>query len=309
MKRTTLLAALVSLGSLVACAREEAARSDSVAATASTVPVPTEGFKIPESVRFDPALDVYFVSSIDGNPGMKDNNGTISRMDAANPTAPTVLVQGGVNGAELHAPKGLAISGDTLWVTDIDVVRGFDKNTGAPLATVTVAGATFLNDITVGPDGLYITDTGIAFSATGEMSHPGTDRVFAIKGGVASIALENVAGFASPNGIAWDAANDRFVIVGFAGPEIIGWKLGEKTVTTIATGPGGYDGVEILADGRMLVSSWADSSINIIRDGQSTRLAGELEAPADIGVDTKRNVVAVPRFNAGRVDYLAIPPM
>ena len=39
-----------------------------------------------------------------------------------------------INGADdditLNAPKGLALQGDTLWVADIDVVRGFDVTTG-----------------------------------------------------------------------------------------------------------------------------------------------------------------------------------
>src|SRR5256886_13499427 len=33
------------------------------------------------------------------------------------------FIEGGHNGVTLHAPKGLALLGDTLWVADIDVVR------------------------------------------------------------------------------------------------------------------------------------------------------------------------------------------
>jgi hypothetical protein len=64
----------------------------------------------------------------------------------------------------------------------------------------------------------------------------------------------------------------------------------------------------VLADGRIVVSSWADSSLNIVVGGQVTRLAGGLDGPADIGIDTRRDRVAVPRFTAGRVDYVALPP-
>jgi sugar lactone lactonase YvrE len=301
--------AVCSLGILVACGQERAKSTDSVAATASALPNPTEGFKTPESVRYDPTLDAYFVSNIDGIPSVKDNNGFIARIDAANPATPTIIVQGGQGGAELNAPKGLALSGDTLWVTDIDVLRAFDKNTGATLATIAVPNSTFLNDVVVGPDGtIYVTDTGISFSDSGEISHPGKDRIYAIKGGAVSVALEGDSLLARPNGIAWDAANARFVIASFGGPLIIGWKPGETTVTTIATGPGGHDGIEVLADGRIVVSSWADSSINIVDAGKVTRLAGSLDGPADIGIDTRRDRIAVPRFSAGRVDYVALPP-
>lgn len=311
--------AIISLGILAAACSgsgEKGAPADSLAVAPlatgaeSAVPAPTEGFRIPESVRYDPALDAYFVSNINGVPSDKDGNGYIARLDAANPATPTVVVQGGANGATLNAPKGMAIAGDTLWVADIDVVRAFDKNTGAPLATIDLAplGATFLNDVVIAPDGvLYVTDTGIRIDAKGAVTHPGKDRIFAISGGKATVALAGDDILTRPNGIAWDAAGARFILAPFGGSAISAWKVGEKTVSTVATGPGTYDGVEVLADGRILVTSWADSSLNIVSDGKLTRLAGGLEAPADIGVDTKRSRVAVPLFNAGRVSYVAIP--
>lgn len=308
--------AVVSLGSLVAaCGGEKAAPADSLAVpplagAAGALPAPTEGFKVPESVRYDPALDAWFVSNIDGVPSNKDNNGYIARLDAANPAAPTIVVKGGEKGATLNAPKGMAIAGDTLWVADIDALRAFDKNTGATLATIDLAplGATFLNDVAIAPDGVvYVTDTGIRIDDTGNVTHPGKDRVFAVSGGKATVALEGDDILTRPNGIAWDAAGARFILAPFGGNGIIAWKPGEKVVSTVVTGPGTYDGVEVLGDGRILVTSWADSSLNVVSDGTLTRLAGALDAPADIGVDTRRSRIAVPRFNAGRVEYFAIP--
>lgn len=309
--------AVVSLGSLaVACGSEKAPPPDSTDATVlkvpaeTTLPAPTDGFKVPESVRYDPALDAYFVSNIDGVPSNKDNNGYIVRLDAANPSAPTVVVKGGEKGVTLNAPKGMALAGDTLWVADIDAVRAFDKNTGAVLATIDLApmGATFLNDVAIAPDGVvYVTDTGIHFSDKGEMTHPGKDRIFAIKDGKATVALEGDALLTRPNGIAWDSAGARFILAPFGGPTISAWTPGEKMVSSVATGPGSFDGVEVLGDGRILVTSWADSSLNVVSNGSLTRLAGGLDAPADIGVDTKRARVAVPLFNLGRVAYVAIP--
>ena len=73
------------------------------------------------------------------------------------------------------------------------------------------------------------------------------------------------------------------------------------------TGPGGYDGIEVLADGRILVTSWADSAVHVVKNGAMTKLVPNVTAPADIGVDTKRGVVAIPRFNDGKVEYYKIP--
>jgi hypothetical protein len=46
-------------------------------------------------VRYDPDLDVFFVSNIRGVPSNKDNNGFIARVDATKPDSFTVLVRGG----------------------------------------------------------------------------------------------------------------------------------------------------------------------------------------------------------------------
>jgi sugar lactone lactonase YvrE len=195
-----------------------------------------------------------------------------------------------------------------LWVTDIDAVRAFDKKTGRAIASHVIQGAVFLNDIATGPDGaLYITDTGIRITDAG-MSHPGPDRIFKLtRAGQVSTALQ-LDSLVGPNGIAWDDSNERFIIVAFAGSnDIMAWKPGDSTTTTIATGKGMFDGVERLADGRILISTWADSSLYVLDGSTLVRAAAGLQSPADIGVDTKRNRVAVPLFEANRVELLAIP--
>jgi sugar lactone lactonase YvrE len=221
-----------------------------------------------------------------------------------------MFAEGGKNGVKLDAPKGIATTADQLWVADIDVVRVFDKKTGKPLKTISLKAqkATFLNDVAVGADSaVYVTDTGIMFDAKGGMTHPGVNRIFRIAlsdNKVTEAATGDSLG--NPNGIAWDAANGRFVLAPFGSKDVQAWKPGTAP-TKVADGPGQYDGIEVLRDGRILVSSWADSSLDVVRNGQLTRLAGGLEAPADIGVDTKRNRVAVPLFNKNRVEVYDIP--
>src|SRR5689334_621728 len=124
----TPIALLFSGAVLTACSSGEKATTDSTAAKAGDTTAAasattamfasagaTDSMKTPESVRYDADLDAYFVSNINGNPSQRDGNGFIVRVDAANTSASTIVVQGGKNGATLNAPKGLAIVGDTLW--------------------------------------------------------------------------------------------------------------------------------------------------------------------------------------------------
>jgi sugar lactone lactonase YvrE len=320
-RATTFALLVIAAPALTACSSGEKANADSATAkaadTAAAKPAmfasagATDSMKTPESVRYDADLDAYFVSNINGNPSVKDGNGFIARVDAGNTSAMTMFVQGGKNGVTLNAPKGMAIVGDTLWVADIDAVRAFNKRTGAVIANIDLRPmkAVFLNDVAAGPDGsVYITDTGIKFDEKGAMSHPGQDQIFKITGRKPSVAIKSDSALKNPNGIAWDATTGRFVLGPFNDKAVSAWKAGDSTVTPIATGPGGYDGVEVLADGRILVSSWADSSVQVIANGAFRKVVGNVEAPADIGVDTKRNVLAIPRFNAGRVEYFTIAP-
>jgi sugar lactone lactonase YvrE len=257
------------------------------------------GFQTPESVKWDSAQDVYFVSNINGAPNAKDGNGYISRVDPAGRVTDSMFIKG------LNAPKGLAVVGDTLWVADIDQVRAFNSKTGAPVATVSVPGAIFLNDIAAAPDGsLYVTDTAVKFGAKGP-EHVGKDQVFRIAGRKVSVAIASDT-LGRPNGITWDVANQRFVVVPFGANALVAWKPGEKTTTSLGSGAGQFDGVEIVK-GAILVSSWADSSVARFENGHGTKLITGVPSPADIGYDAKRNRVLVPIFTGNRVEIWQLP--
>jgi sugar lactone lactonase YvrE len=308
--------ALVAVVMAAACGREKeqpkaaGARGPVIDSTAPGLAATATGFKTPESVRYDSAADVFFVSNINGDPLAKDGNGFISRMTPNGTIDSLEFIAGGRDGVTLNAPKGLALVGDTLWVADIDAVRAFNVRTGAPVATVDLSSfhALFLNDICVGSDGaLYVTDSGLRMKGGAREHVAGSDRIFRIAPDHhATIALASDS-LQSPNGITWDASGKRFIVVPFAKvPQILAWRPGTPQPVIIGYGPGQYDGVEILADRRLIVTSWADSTVTI-RDGTVRTAIRNLPSPADIGIDTRRMHIAVPLLTKDRVEIVSIP--
>ena len=306
--------ALFGAALLAGCAGGErkSADADSVAADTAaprgptaTAVVTVEGLDAPEAVRWDPDLKLWWVANINGEPGAKDNNGYLSRVSADGKIDSLKFVAGGRNKVTLNAPKGMAIVADTLWVADIDVVRGFNRKTGAPVVSVKVPGAIFLNDVSVGPEGLYVTDTGVLMGPGGKSSHPGPDAVYRIAGRTVTMAVK-FDGQPGPNGITWDSAGGRFVVVPFGDKSISSWAPGDSTPQKLGEGPGMQDGVEEFGGGRFLVTSWADSSLSVLSEGKLTRLAGDLPGAADLGYDPASGRVAVPQLTENKVQIFQI---
>ena len=316
-RRSILGVATLWLG-LGACGRRDAAREAESRALAESAAVyeeisarfrkvgETANLQGPESARYDRDLDVWLVSNVNGAPGTRDNNGYISRLRPDGTPYNLKFIEGGKKGVTLNAPKGLAINGDTLWVADIDFARAFNKRTGELIANVSTR-AKFLNGATVGPDGaIYMTDTGVIFGPKGNVSHPGPDQVLRITRAGANVALTS-AQLEGPNGITWDLKESRFVIVSFLGKGIYGWKLGEKDLKSLGSGPGQQDGVLVLPDGNLLVTSWADSSLLVLEKGRPRKVASGIASPADIGLDEKDSRVAVPQLLENKVQFWELP--
>lgn len=283
------------------------------APSGSTGPKPTpakaastfEGMSTPESVYFDEAADVYLVSNINGSPLAKDNNGFISVVGADGKA--TKLVEGGKNKATLNAPKGMAVAGGVLYVTDIDTVRMFDRKTGAPKGELAVAGATFLNDMVTGTDGktVYFTDSGLKQGAK-DFEPSGADAVYAIKDGKVAPVLKD-KDLGRPNGLA--ATADALWVVNFGNNELwsIDLKTSKKGAAVTKLPKGGLDGIAVLPSGELLVSSWEGSAIYRGKPGGEFKEAvGGVGSPADITYDAKRQLVLVPRFMDSKVEGYSV---
>jgi sugar lactone lactonase YvrE len=261
------------------------------------------GFRAPESVLHDPEQDVYFVSNISGGSSDKDGDGFISRVRPDGTVDSLGFVRGGRDGTTLHAPKGMALVGDTLWVTDIDAIRGFDRRNGLPLATIAVPGSGFLNDLAVGPDGmLYATDSGFREAAGGS----GRAAIYRVAPGHRPGRV--LADVPAPNGLARTADGRGFLIASFGDDAIREWRPLDGTVTVRGHGPGRHDGLVVLEDGRVVASSWTDSALVTVGPAGPMTLVTGVPSPADVGLDRRRGRFLVPLLQADRVEVWAVPP-
>lgn len=257
-----------------------------------------DGLAGPESVRYDPEQDVWFVGNFNGDGGERDGNGFVTRVDAATGQIAVREFAVGTDEHPLHAARGMFVTGDTLLVADIDGVHGFHRETGAQLFFVdfTPLEPGFLNDIArAGSDGpVYVTDTG-------------RSAVYRLDGHTPVQVLQDPA-LGGPNGITWDETRSVLVLMPWQPDHRVHtWSPGSDPVGFGPNStPGRLDGVEPI-DRRLLLASQTDSSLHLLDAGGSRRVIRVAGAPADIGVDTRRRRVAVPYVSLDRVDIWELP--
>jgi sugar lactone lactonase YvrE len=259
------------------------------------------GMNHPESILFDSAADMYLVDNINGDPLAKDGNGFISEVSPDGRVVALKWVAGGVNGVTLNAPKGSGIKGDTLFVADIDAVRMFNRTTGAPLGSITIPGATFLNDLCIGPDGtVYITDSGLKM-AGGKQATSGSDALWKLGPRHRPIAVARGKDLGEPNGIVADSSGVTMVTLGSG--QVFHFDAEGRRSELPKPPKGALDGLVALPDGALLLSSWQGQAVYKLAGGQFTTVADSIQSPADIGWDPTRHRVLIPDMMANRLIF------
>jgi DNA-binding beta-propeller fold protein YncE len=254
------------------------------------------GFDGPEAVRYDPDQDLYFVSNFTGGGNDRDANGFISKL-LPDGTIESLQFMTGTDRYPLHAPRGMYITGNTLWAADVDGVHGFDRMTGEQTEFIDFSGLEpgFLNDIAATPDGtLYVTDTG-------------TNTLYRIDGNTAVVVNDALPH--APNGITLDPESGNLVLAPWGGALTFhAWNPDTEELTEFAAAQSGgnMDGIEFYG-GYLLAASQRDSSLHAIAGEEDLILITMPGRPADIALDTRRNQVAVPYIALNRVDIWQLP--
>jgi hypothetical protein len=192
------------------------------------------------------------------------------------------------NGLTLNHPLGSDIMNDRLYLADVDVVRWFDMNTGAPRGSVTVKGVTgFLNDIEVAADGtIYATQTG--------GDDPASWRVYKVTPQGDSSVFVGGPPLSRPNGVAFDPKGN-IVVVNIGTSDILTFSPAGQLLTTEQSTDSGNDGLVILPDGTKYVCSVRQGTVARIRPGQKAELiASGIPSAASMAYDSKRNRLVIP---------------
>ncbi len=299
MKPQTSILLLLVLFALASCNRETEVNSESVnwkyGQTPADVVLSVTGFSQPEAVRYDEINDVYYVSNFNGRGSEADSNGFISLISPEGEVLDRRYLVGS-DSIPLHAPRGMYITGNVLWATDIHGLHSFDTNTRKQINFIDFRGFKpgFLNDITIDDQGnFFITDTG-------------KRRIYKLQGQRLSVLADSLP--VQPNGITFDTFNNLLVLAPWGGArEYYAYDTLLDTLEQFGEAEAGgfFDGIEFVK-GAMISASQADSSLRIMENGFEQQLLKVRGKPADIAIDPKRMRVAVPYIALNRVDFYAL---
>jgi len=258
------------------------------------------GLATPESVEYYADEDVYLVTNINGSPFAVDGNGFISKLKPDGSVIDLKWIDGAKKGVTLNGPKGAAIAGKNLFVADGSQVQVFALPSGKQKKSITLKGSTFLNGITPGPGGsVYVTDSG----CNEGFAPNGTDAIYQVWANGKYKAILKDKEMGHPNGI-WDD-NGRLIVNTFGSGKIFSIDQSGKQSAMPTPPNGGLDGLVMLDDGRLITTSWGGSSLYAMnKAGEFSVMADSLDAPADIGIDTKRNRILIPLFKQNKVVIL-----
>lgn len=269
------------------------------------------GLESPNSFVGDPEGKAYFISNINGEPEARDNNGFITRLDTDGKVTSLKFIHGGEAGVSLHAPKGMALLGQTLYIADLDQLKGFDKTTGKLLLTVSVPapashGAVSLTDVAATPGGLlYVSDQ--AANRIYRIDPAANHRVDLL------IHDDRLAG---PAGVAVHPRTNHLIVVSWDKGKILevtpDGQLAEMESNGFFTGRfQNLSGVDFDRWGNMYVSDFTKGKIwRMTRNHRFQVIAEYLPSPADIGIDRANNLILVPYHyaHAAEMNGIETPP-
>lgn len=249
------------------------------------------GFRFAESCSFDEGLGLFVVPSAGVFQDVVENDGYVSLINPDGSVHTLKWIGATRDGLTLNDPFGSDIVGGSLYLADLDHVRWFDLETGEPMGEVQVEGVMRFNDIEVAEDGtIYATQTG-----TEDGSVP--QQLFRIGPEGESEVLVEGAPLNLPNGVAFDG-DGNIVVVNIGSDEVLTFSPEGEHLGTARSLDAGNDGLVILPDGTMYVSSVREGTLAVIRPGEEAQeVASGIPSAASICFDPAGRRIGVPMNN------------
>jgi len=256
-----------------------------------------EGFKHPESARYDAAHSVIYLTNVNGGPGDADGNGFVSKLKPDGTVEQLEWITG------LNAPKGIGLAGNKLYVADLTELLEIDIDTGSVAARYTNPGMKFLNDVDVGADGtVYVTDT---FA----------NVVWRLKDGAVDAVLED-KGLDQPNGVfvsngqlligSWGETDNQLQPVRASSLKWL--NLGDATLSAFGDNIGQLDGVEGDGGTGFYVTDFTGGRLlHVDASGAQQELAKPGFGAADIGLIPAEKLLLVPVMMADKLIAYRLP--
>ena len=231
-----------------------------------------------ESVIYDRKRDLLYVTCLNNEPRVKDNNGFISKLS----TDGKIINQKWIEG--MHSPKGTALIGDTLYAADIDELIVIDVNNSRLVRKVPVNGAGMLNDITSDDEGnLYISDSD-------------ANKIYRYSNGIISEWI--TTGLNQPNGLL--AEDNRIFLASMGSKDLVSVEPDSKSFTVLADGLGMADGISFTGiKDHYIVTDWNGEIFLIGPDKSRTSLlntSSQKINTADCEYIAEKNLLLIPTF-------------
>ena len=250
------------------------------------------GLDHPESAIYDPDRGVIYLSNLAGGGDEMDSVGYIATVS---PDDGALIDAGWVTG--LHAPKGLALGEDRLYAADINTLLEIDLDSGEILMRHTVEGEAYLNDVTVGDDGVvYVSDSRYS-------------KVYVLQDGSLDVWLEH-GNVLNPNGV-HVMGDDLYIAAGDSLAERPGRarylqavSLQDRVAQPLhdRTPVGALDAVEPDGAGGLFVTDWGSGQLMHFQSGRGLTLLKALgQGAADVEFVQSAGMLYVPVMMEGQL--------
>jgi len=241
-----------------------------------------------ESAVFDKSNTIIYASLI-GN--REAGDGSVATINLDGKIINKTFVSG------LNDPKGIAITTNKLYVSDVTDLVEVDLKTGKILKKHTLPSIAFLNDVAIDKEGnVFVSDT-----RTSEIYKLDTEGKFSLW--LADKLLDNPNGLLVKNNTmyvaSWgsDPKGGRFSKIDMA----------SKKVDTISSIIGNLDGIRPFDTESFIISDWNSGNIHLIdKKGATEKLLTVGQSVGDIAFIKEKNLLLLPMNKQSRLLFYKI---